>query len=200
MALTPTTLAAPMSANDLSMRVASVAGAVVGGVAKVDNEYSTIVQVVSPIVSVRTRGDQGGSAIDHDTNAPVVFGIGSEFPSAGRGEIVPAPTEERDVISIGSDMAIGSQLKRDAVIVLTKGSVAAVVLEAPNLASDGLSLVITSQSAFAHVVTGTGLLDNGVTGGAKNTLTFAAFPGATVSLVVSKGHYTVVGASGVTVG
>lgn len=199
MALTSTTLVAAFPATDLSFRVASVAGAVVGGVARIDNEYTKIVQIVSPIITVRERGGEGGSATDHDANAPVTFGnaVGVDFPGPGRGELVPAPTEDRDITSLGSDSAIGSQVKRDTIATLTKGSVGAYTLEAPTV--DGVSLTLTSQSAFAHVVTGTGLIDDGATGGAKNTLTFAAFAGANVVLLASKGHWTVVSKAGVTV-
>lgn len=65
---------------------------------------------------------------------------------------------------------------------LTKGSIGAYTLAAPTAAQEGTELVITAGSAFAHVVTATGLLQDGVTGGGKNTLTFAAFVGASVIL------------------
>lgn len=65
---------------------------------------------------------------------------------------------------------------------LTKGSAGAYTLAAPTAAQDGMLLIITSRSAFAHVVTATGLLEDGVTGGAKNTATFAAFVGASCML------------------
>lgn len=63
---------------------------------------------------------------------------------------------------------------------LSKGTAGAYTLAAPT--EDGHELVLTSTTAAAHVVTATGLLQNGATGGAKNTLTFAAFPGATATL------------------
>jgi hypothetical protein len=66
---------------------------------------------------------------------------------------------------------------------LTKGSIAAMTLAAPTVAQEGTELTITSASAFAHVVTATGAIQNGVTGGAKTTITFAAFIGASITLL-----------------
>jgi hypothetical protein len=83
--------------------------------------------------------------------------------------------------------------------VLTKGSAAAMTLAAPSASQDGLRLRILNGSAFAHVVTATNLIDDGVTGGAKDTITFGAFVGAAIELeaynqkwiVVSKNVATV---------
>jgi hypothetical protein len=66
--------------------------------------------------------------------------------------------------------------------VLTKGSAGAYTLAAPTAAQAGTRLRITSQTAFAHVVTATGLLFDGAESTGDDTATFAAFPGATVEL------------------
>ena len=80
--------------------------------------------------------------------------------------------------------------------VITKGSIAALTLAAPS--ADGITLTIVSRSAFAHVVTATGLLDDGVTGGSKNTLTFAAFAGANAQLISYGSKWNVVSLKAVT--
>jgi hypothetical protein len=67
-------------------------------------------------------------------------------------------------------------------VALTKGSAAAITLAAPTAAQAGTQITIIAGSAYAHVVTATGLLNDGVTGGAKNTATFAAFVGASLTL------------------
>lgn len=82
---------------------------------------------------------------------------------------------------------------------LTKGSIGAYTLAAPTAAQEGLEINITSGSAFAHVVTATGLLNDGVTGGAKNTATFAAFVGATITLVAYNLKWNVISKNVVTV-
>jgi hypothetical protein len=80
---------------------------------------------------------------------------------------------------------------------LNKPSIGAYTLAAP--ANDGDTVTIFAGTAFAHVVTATGLLDNGVTGGAKNTLTFAAFVGSCARLFASNGHWIVQSLNNVTV-
>ena len=79
--------------------------------------------------------------------------------------------------------ANGAITIQDGLHELTKAGVGAYTLAAPTAAQVGTQLIITSTTANAHVVTATGLLDNGVTGGSKNTATFAAFPGATITLI-----------------
>ena len=82
-------------------------------------------------------------------------------------------------------------------VVLTKGSAAAMTLAAPT--TDGDRLVITAGSAFAHVVTATNLIADGVTGGAKDTMTFAAFAGSSIDLLAYDGEWHVVAKNLVTV-
>lgn len=72
------------------------------------------------------------------------------------------------------------------IVVLTKGSAAAITLAAPSAAQVGTRITIYAGSAFAHVVTATGLIDDGVTGGSKNTATFAAFVGAAITLIAAQ--------------
>lgn len=72
-------------------------------------------------------------------------------------------------------------------VVLTKGSAGAYTLAAPT--EDGQVLEITAGTAFAHVVTATGLLHDGVTGGAKNTWTSAAFVGSSAKLRAWNGKW-----------
>jgi hypothetical protein len=199
--MTGTFLASTFDANALAMRVASVAGAVVGGSVKIDNEFMKIVQIADPMVYVRERGGEGGVAADHGVNASVTFFTGAEMPPLGTGEMVPAPTDNSDAITASADGVLAwNQVRRDTTVTIAKAAVANLTLEAPSAASDGVRLTITSQTAFAHVVTATGLIDDGATGGAKNTLTFAAFPGANVVLQSNRAHWTVLTKSGVTVG
>lgn len=84
--------------------------------------------------------------------------------------------------------------------VLTKAGVGAYTLAAPTAAQEGTELVITAGSANAHVVTATGLIDDGVTGGGKNTMTFGAFVGASIILYAYNLHWIVASKNIVTVG
>lgn len=63
---------------------------------------------------------------------------------------------------------------------LTKAGVGAYTLAAPS--RDGIRKRIVNTTANAHVVTATTLIQDGVTGGAKSTLTFGAFAGASIEL------------------
>jgi hypothetical protein len=76
---------------------------------------------------------------------------------------------------------------RSHIAIITKGSAAAMTLAAPT--SDGIDIKVSAGSAFAHVVTATGLLHDGVTGGAKNTYTTAAFVGSGAHLVSYNGKW-----------
>lgn len=73
--------------------------------------------------------------------------------------------------------------------VMTKGSAAAMTLAAPTAAQAGTTIQLIAGSAFAHVITATGLIDDGVTGGAKNTVTLGAFVGATATLMAYNLHW-----------
>lgn len=68
------------------------------------------------------------------------------------------------------------------VVLLTKAGVSANTVAAPS-SQDGTRMTITSTTANAHVVTFTGgtLLDG--TDGANTTATFAAFPGASITVI-----------------
>lgn len=82
---------------------------------------------------------------------------------------------------------------------LTKGSAGAYTLAAPTADQEGTRLVITSGSAYAHVVTSTDKIEDGVTGGAKDTMTFGAFVGATIELLAVNLKWHVVNKNVVTV-
>ena len=88
----------------------------------------------------------------------------------------------------------------DSPIVITKtGSLAALTLAAPTVAQNGLRMTITSSTAFAHTVTATGLINDGVTGGSKNLATFAAFAGASMELMAYAGKWQVLSLNAVTI-
>lgn len=86
--------------------------------------------------------------------------------------------------------------------VLTKTSAGAYTLAAApasGSADEGMAIEITAGTAFAHVVTATGLIQDGVTGGAKTTLTFGAFLGASIKLRGWAGKWHVISKNVVTI-
>lgn len=106
----------------------------------------------------------------------------------GGGGIMPAINE------YSADGIIQIQV---GVAKITKGTAAALLLQAP--ARDGLILTISSTTAAAHVVTATTLLADAVSGSPHTTATFAAFKGATITLLALNGLWNVMGAVGVTI-
>lgn len=81
--------------------------------------------------------------------------------------------------------------------VITKAGVAALTLAAPTSGTDdGLQIVITSGTAFAHTLTATGLLNTG--SASVNVATFAAFAGAGLTLVAYAGKWNVLSSTGIT--
>jgi hypothetical protein len=68
---------------------------------------------------------------------------------------------------------------------ITAPSAAALTLPVPLATQIGNELIIIAGTAFAHVVTATGLINNGTTGGPHNTWTSAAFVGSAITLQVT---------------
>ncbi len=83
--------------------------------------------------------------------------------------------------------------------VLTKSSAGAYTLAAPTAAQEGMILYICAGTAQAHVITATGLIDDGVTGGSKNTATFGAFIGSSLTLVAYNLKWVVLSKNVVTI-
>lgn len=197
MALTATSIAAALGANDLVLKATAATGATVGGIAKVDNEYMQITDIAGTSISVR-RGLNGSAQVVHNILAPLVFGLWSDLAALGVTEIVPTPTMKFDVVTIGADTATLTAPVRDTLYIVTKATaLATTTLPDPKATSDGLSVVFTSATAAAHVVT----LVNGNDGttGNHTTLTFAAFAGAGCGLVAVKGKWNVVSNIAVTI-
>jgi hypothetical protein len=90
---------------------------------------------------------------------------------------------------------------RGGVVVITKGSAAALTLAAPVAGDtdDGKVLQIVSTTAFAHTVTNSspGFNSNGAS---SDVATFGAAKGNTLTLMAYGGAWYVVGSVGVTLG
>jgi hypothetical protein len=94
---------------------------------------------------------------------------------------------------LAGDGAIPIQAN-DKSYVVTKGSAAALTLAAPTAGThDGAKITVTSNTAFAHVITTVGLLQAGTA--AVNTATFAAQKGASVTLMAYQGKWCVISAN-----
>lgn len=199
MPLSKTTLTAAIKAGDLTWSVASVAGfPVVGTVAAsqpvmVDDEVAFCVGVpnVNQII-VRSRGSDGSIADAHDIGAVVITSaLPSDFPTTAPGAFVTRPPAMPDVDFYGQNGAIAVPVQ-DTKAYLGGTAALAMTLGAPGLANNGMELIITSQTAFAHVITTVSLLNTGVAGSPFNTATFPAAIGASLFLVAQNGLWNVI--------
>ena len=206
MPLTRTTLTAAIAAGDLTWPVASTATGfpAVGTVAAnqpvvVDDELAFITGVpTTTSITVRGRGSDGTPAVGHGVGASVITSATpSDFPALVPGAVIQRPLTNPDITFYGADGAIAVPTQ-DTKAFLGKGTAAAMTLAAPSLGSNGVELVITSQTAAAHIITATALLNSGGAGSPLTTATFAAQIGAAVSLGAQNGQGNVVSANAVT--
>lgn len=188
MAITTTTTAAAVSATAQSFKATSASGATVGGVAKIDNEYTVITGISGTQINVRRTGDQGGAVVAHGILAPVQFGLWEDFPTAGNTDPVPEPAYE-DNLSIGANGVIPVPT-RNTVYYLTKGSaLSATTFANPGAGQNGLTVTFVGVTDYAHVITTTAVHDG--TTGAHTTCTSAAFAGSTLTLVAFNSKWMV---------
>lgn len=98
-------------------------------------------------------------------------------------------------ITIGASGALNPHTP--ATYVLNKAGVAAMTLAAPTAGTDdGIEITITSDTAQAHTVTATGLLDTG--SASVNVATFAAQKGAGLTLMAFNARWKVLCSVGIT--
>lgn len=103
-------------------------------------------------------------------------------PVAGtvNGGVIPPGT----VLSGDGEIAIPSA---SAMFAITKGSIAALTIDAPAVGDNYKELTIWSETAFAHVIT---CSDEGFNGkGSTGTLTFGGAAGDSVKLVARNGSW-----------
>jgi len=214
MAITATALAADLTADANTMTVASGSGFPTSGgqpvtpgyIVRCDREYMLAVQQpVAGVIKLAMRGYNGTAAEAHDVLAKVeVSSLGSDFADPSAGNVTSMPPYQPGMQTIGESITFtsaeiagwGNQARN---FPITKATAAAIVLVAPSKAQDGLTLVFTSLTAAAHVITATTLLADAVSGSPHTTGTFAAFIGASITLQAQNGVYNVISTTGVTI-
>ncbi len=164
-----------------------------------DSEFATCIGVpATNVIILGRRGIEGTAAGAHDTltNVYTTSNNADWGPVPVGISVTIDPTDDL-VVSIGQDGAIPIPTS-NSVVNINKATALAGTLAAPLLVDNGLALIITSQTAAAHVVTATGLLRDGVTA-TGNTITFTAVAGATVTLIAEDGFWNVSAKQNVTV-
>ena len=130
---------------------------------------------------------------------PNIEGIALEAAAANNDVIEVLPVNAAVSNPVTAYDANGALTIAPGTATLTKAGVNAMTLAAPTVAQEGLILRVVSQTANAHTITATGLIDDGVTGGSKTTATFAAFAGASIELMASNLKWAVLNKNVVTV-
>ncbi len=116
---------------------------------------------------------------------------------------ITTPTATGAIITpkITAYSADGAITKESHVAVITKAGVGAMTLALPTATTqDGMTIVITSSTANAHVVTCANGFQAGETGGPFDKVTLAAFPGSSATLVAYQAIWLVVSDQIATVG
>lgn len=200
MSITATSLTAPITAGQLTFGVASTAAGFppVGTqnapnqAIQIDGEVMWLVSVPAPgVITVRMRGAEGTAASAHDVLSNVYTSANiSDFGSIPPGS--PTFIDPADDLpqTIGQDGAIPLP-NANVIYNINKGSAAALTLAAPPLSENGTTVVITSQTPFAHVIIATLLFADGSVAGPKTTATFLNAKGATMTLLAENGLWNV---------
>ena len=163
------------------------------------------------LVDIMPKGTKGGG------NEPTKIGSGTDVPfkvyvpttQTANAIEVRTPTEGLIwAVSASGGVTEGTPLliaatgvvvnpHVSAKYLITSPGIAASTLAAPaNPADNGLTISITSTTAFAHTLTATGLLQTG--SAAANVATFAAFAGAGLTLQAYGGKWLVRSQVGIT--
>jgi hypothetical protein len=135
------------------------------------------------------RGYNGTAAVAHANLAPAAYGNSGDFA-------VTNAQPNATSVSVNGALAIPTTPPGvPTMVTITKAGVCALTLAAPAPDQNGVILTVTSNSAFAHTITATGLFQTGAA--TVNLATFAAFAGATVTLEAVGGKWNVVSSNGV---
>lgn len=197
MAVTTTTAAAAIGANDQSIVVTSATGFAVGNVICVDNEY--MVQTgaaVSTTIPVQRGGKNGSVQSAHPILSTVTTGLPTDFPAPQPGSSTTPGTFRPVTVSYGASGAITPPTV-PTVIFLNKATAAAMTLTSPSASTpDGTTVTIYSNTAAAHTVTYTPGFNGDTT--SSDVATFAATIGNSFTIMASRGVWGMVCASGVT--
>jgi len=156
MAVTRTTLSAPVAVADKQIVIASITGLAVGQPITIDREELRVTSVPSgatlPVGVL--RGVNGTAAVAHVISAGVLFGPPEDFTS---GTVPRQAPRQRTVTSYSAAGAIALPTPgSDAVAILNGTSALAMTLAVPGKDNDGDILTIVGNGKAAHTVTATG--------------------------------------------
>lgn len=182
------------------------------------NDITTVAAQGDSVMLVAALPGHQQTLANHGANAMQVYGAGTDTINsiatatgishgpgiiaeytcvvAGNWEVQFAqPQQPTPILLAGSTDAIPPHVA--ATYVVTKAGVDAMTLAAPTATTDdGLTITISSNTANAHTLTATGLLQCGTA--SVNLATFAAHPGAGLVLMAYQGRWSVISSTGIT--
>lgn len=199
------TIIADAASNGSVRRLASSGSATTYASADIAADSTT---VIGPFPTPRqyeilsSEGELTYSITESDTSPRTSENLASEISDeTGTGAAVfgTAPTLAAPKITypVVAATTNGAITVTSGIVKITKAGVCALTLE--TTATDGVLITATSATDNAHTITATDLIDDGITGGVKDLITFAAFAGASVTLVSVGGKWNVVSQNNVTV-
>lgn len=205
MALSQTTLTAPITASQLRLPVASVSAYPTVGtvgcrqVVQIDSEFMICVGVPTATqIDVAFRGYDGTVPAAHDILSAVITSpLASDFGVPIGASVVTIDLSEDTPITLGQDQTVALPVT-NSVFNINKATAIALVLPAPSIADNGLTLVFTSQTSAAHVLSSPGLVNTGAAGSPFSTLTFGVLKGATATLIAENGAWNLASSTNVT--
>jgi hypothetical protein len=158
----------------------------------IDSEFFYAVQQTAPgVYTIRGRGSEGTAALPHDVLANAYASLTNDWGNPQPGDVVTInPSTEDTAISLGQDGTV-TLLGSNVVYNINKASAAALTVTPPLVSDNGVLVVFTSNTGFAHVITSSvaGGFKDGAS--AKTTITFAAVAGASVTLLCENGAFNV---------
>lgn len=168
---------------------------------QIDGELMfAVAQPVANTITVRGRGSDGTPAIPHDLLSNVFFSATpTDFPVASAGTMITVDLSQDAPITIGQDSTITAPANANTVYNINKASACNITLNAPSLSAQATEIAFTSQTAAAHVITATGLINDAAAGAPHSTASFAAQKGATITFLAENGFWNIKAAVGVTI-
>lgn len=165
----------------------------------IDGEFVyCVAQPVTGFYQFRGRGSEGTAATPHDILANVSASSTNDFGNPQPAAVVTIDASFDLPISLGQDQTVNLP-GSNAVFNINKLSICNLAIGSSPASDNGVTYVFTSTTAFAHVITAaTGTIKDGSGSSGRTTVTFAAVPGSTVTLVGENGFWNVVAQQNVT--
>ncbi len=158
MSITTTTLSGAVAVNDLSISVASAAGAAVKNVIRIDDEWFTQSSDASGTALPVLRGQQGSYNRTHVAGAVVQMGLASDFPVAPAGTVIPVPVSPTVVhqstpANATTPAVLTVPLSNQGVFITLLGTTTnTYTIVEPVAAQEGQIITIQAGAAHAYIV------------------------------------------------